>query len=195
MSSDVIEQFSALERPSIRKIKQEILRRAFERDEKIERGECDVPMHYVPLPVAALYDLLGQLEYRCDSLSLAVPPMKPGFGQRSKRWLKHVLCKSLRWLFIRQVEFNTVAVEFSREMSEQLASADRNFGEFVASVSALKLQVHGLSERLSRVEAANSESTHLPSQAPVACSPKDEQPFYQAVLSFLKDRGPVILAH
>ena len=49
---------------SIREIKETILRRARERQTKIERGEHDVPLHYTPLPLAKLFDLLGQLEYR-----------------------------------------------------------------------------------------------------------------------------------
>jgi hypothetical protein len=192
MPSDVVQQFSQLERPSIKKIKEEILERARERHAKVERGECDVPIHYVPLPVATLYDLLGQLEYRCDSLALAVPPLRPGLGNRLKRQIKQMVGKALRWILIRQVEFNTVAVELAREASEQLASSDRNLGELIASVGALKLQVHTLRRRLDCLEAnpAESSAQAIESDRP---SSEDELSFHQALLPFLKDRGPLLI--
>jgi Methionine biosynthesis protein MetW len=192
MPSDVIEQFSVLDRPSIKKIKQEILDRALDRHKKIERGECDVPIHYVPLPVATLYDLLGQLEYRSDSLSLAVPPPNPGWPARCKRKVKQLVASALRWLFIRQVEFNRVSLEHAREISEQLASADRNLAEFIASFGALKLQVHTFAERLARLESNGPRpSATVPSQSSVL-SAENEHSFHQALWPFLKGRGPIL---
>jgi len=192
MPSDVQQQFSALKRPSIKKIKQVIIERARQRHEKIERGECDVPIRYVPLPVANLYDLLSRLEYRADSLSLAIPPAQPGFGGRCKRLLKKWVCTALRWMMIRQVEFNVIALEHAREMSQQLAAADRNLAEFMASVGALKLRVHALDERLSRLDRGQRSGFTQPADAG---RPWAEEPLlYQALLRLAKGPGPILVA-
>jgi len=193
MSSDVVEPSSVLDRPSIKKIKREILDRALDRHRKIQRGECDVPIHYVPLPVATLYDLLAQLEFRANSLSLAVPPPCAGLVARCKRQVKQLVCKLLRWILMRQVEFNQVSLEHAREISEQLASADRNLGEFIASFAALKLQAHNLSERLRRLEYANQTAGKPIEPEPAFVAPESEHHLHQALWPFLKGRGPVLL--
>jgi hypothetical protein len=139
-------------RRTIQDIKQEILRRADERQALIERGEYDVPVYYAPLPLSELLDLLGQLEYRRDALGLAVPPPHPALGERLKRALKSAVCKILRWLFIRQVEYNSAAIEVLRQLSDLLGRSDRNQNEFAAALTVVKLQVHALAGRLGELE-------------------------------------------
>jgi hypothetical protein len=192
MPLDVQQQFAALKRPSIKKIKQEIIERALERQQKIERGECDVPIRYVPLPVATLYDLLSRLEYRADSLSLAIPPAKTGLGQRFKRLLKKWVCTALRWLLIRQVEFNVIALEHAREISQQLAAADRNLAEFMASVGALKLRVNALDERLCKLD--RQESSGFTEPVDVVQPWLNEPLLYQALGRLAKGLGPILVA-
>jgi hypothetical protein len=146
------EATSATRPPAIQEMKEEIRRRALERQARIERGEYDVPIRYTPLPVLELLDLLAQLEYRVPSLDLAVPPWKPSWPERLKRFLKKGVCTALRWLLIRQVEFNTIALQQGRESARLHALADQNLGEFKAALTALKLQMHALAERLTQLE-------------------------------------------
>ena len=84
---------------SIREIRDDIERRALERQSKIQRGEIDVPIHYFPVSVTTLYDRLSQLDYRTDFLSLAVPPRERSLLGRCKAGLKALVCRCLRWLF------------------------------------------------------------------------------------------------
>ena len=101
--------------PTIHDIKEEVLHRARERQASLSRGAYDVPLRYSPAQLTGLLDLLSQLEYRCDFLSLAVPPPHPAISERIKRFFKILVCKSLRWLMIRQVEFNAVALQQARQ--------------------------------------------------------------------------------
>ena len=183
---------------SIREIKETILRRARERQTKIERGEHDVPLHYTPLPLAKLFDLLGQLEYRENSLSLAVPPAEPGLGNRIKRSFKGAVCKSLRWLLIRQVEYNQMAILHAREAGEVLATADRNLGEFLAALKSQRLQINALVQRvatletqLAQVSSYSTEEIALPAEMPA--SPSDQSEVHQAYASRLKQQLPVLV--
>jgi Methionine biosynthesis protein MetW len=138
--------------PAIEEIKDAILKRARARQAAIECGDYAVPLHYKPLPLPELLDLLGQWEYRRDSLALAVPPASPGLAARLGRLCKSLVAKSLRWLLIRQVEFNTAAIRHAQALAEFFAAVDRNQAEFLAAFNALKLQVHALAGRLAELE-------------------------------------------
>ena len=138
---------------TIHEIKEDILQRARLRQASIERGAYDVPLRYSPLPLARLLDLLSQLEYRRNSLELAVPPPHRALRERLKRFFKNFICKCFRWLLIRQVEFNTVALEHAQEAARLLDLADQNHGDVTAAVTALRLQINSLGQRLSRLEA------------------------------------------
>jgi hypothetical protein len=171
---------------TIQEIKQEILHRARARQALIERGEYDVPLHYTPLPLPQLLDLLGQLEYRRDFLSLAVPPPHPALGQRLGRGIKNAVCTLFRWLLIRQVEYNTAAITLLQQTCELLDRIDRNQNEFAAALTALKLQMHAQARRLGQLE-------HLPAPAGAAAAFTEEEAAdrgsaYQSYLSYL--RGP-----
>src|SRR5262249_3162759 len=137
---------------TIQDIKEAILQRTRQRQAGLERGAYDVPLHFRPVPLAALLDQLSQLEYRCNFLDLAVPPPHPAFRERIKRFFKGLGCKGLRWLLIRQVEFNGVALEPARTAATLAALADKNHGDLLAALTALRLQVHDLDERISRLE-------------------------------------------
>src|SRR5437660_743668 len=74
-----------------------------------------VPLHHVPLPVEDLFRHETELAYRRDFLDLAVPPAGPTFRDRAKTFVKRLLRTTLRWVLIRQVEFNGVLLEQVRE--------------------------------------------------------------------------------
>jgi hypothetical protein len=176
---------------SIEDIKEEILARARERQALIERGEYDVPLNYVPLPLPELLDLLGQLEYRRDALSLAVPPPHPVLAERIKRAFKNAICNAFRWLLIRQVEYNSAAIELLREIAELLGCVDRNQNEFAAALTALKLQLHSQSRRLGQLERLPAPaSAAVPFAAEEAA---DRGEIYQTYLSYLRNPGPVLV--
>ena len=128
-----------------------------------------------------------------------MPPPSPGLAARLTRWCKNVVCKSLRWLLIRQVEFNTVALDHAMESARQLASADQNIGELYAAVKAMKLQVHTLSQRISQLEderglrAEDSGGTALePSSDHETPPAADDGEKHRAFLGHFADRGPVL---
>jgi hypothetical protein len=138
--------------PAIQEMKDIILKRARARQAAIESGDYAVPLHYKPLPLPELLDLLGQWEYRRDALALAVPPPRSGLAAWLGRLCKSLISKSLRWLLIRQVEFNTAAIRHAQALAEFLAVVDRNQAEFLAAFTSLKLQVHALAGRLAELE-------------------------------------------
>ena len=142
--------------PSVEEIKIAILERARERQASIARGALNVPLRYTALPLTALLDLLSQWEYRRDSLGLAVPAPGPGLGARLNRFCKTLVCTSLRWLLMRQVEFNSAALRHAQVLAEFLAVVDRNQAECVAALTSLKLQVHAQAERIARLESGPS---------------------------------------
>ena len=186
----------------IAQLKEEIRRRAQERQARIERGELDLPIHYAPLPTEELFDLLSQLEYRVPSLDLAVPPPEPGLAARLKRSCKALVCKALRWLLIRQVEFNTAALRQGYETARLLGLADRNVGELMAAQTALKLQVRTLAGRLARLEQrttgeeqAASEVAHVlaADAAPLGEREAADDTVYRAYLPYFKERLAVLV--
>lgn len=137
---------------TISEFQQAILQQAQMRQAALQCGELDVPIHYSPLPLTALLDLLAQLDYRQDALALAVPPRDRSVTGYVKRSLKKLVASALRWAFIRQVEFNRVAFKHARETDDLLIRADRNHAEFAAALTALKLQVHTMNERIQQLE-------------------------------------------
>jgi hypothetical protein len=188
---------------SIREIRNDIERRALERQAKIQRGEIDVPIHYFPVSVTTLYDRLAQLDYRTDFLSLAVPPAEPSLLGRFTVAIKALVCRCLRWLLIRQVEFNTVALDHAMESARQLASADQNISELYAAVKAMKLQLHTLSQRLAQLEGERgasgpclsyrtAETNHASNQGADAPRSPIEDEKHQAFLGYFLERGPVL---
>jgi hypothetical protein len=179
---------------TIREVKEDILQRARLRQETLERGAYDVPLHYSPLPLAELLDLLSQLEYRHNFLELAVPPPHPALHQRLKRFFKSLICKSFRWLMIRQVEFNTVALQQARAAAELMSAADQNHGEFMAALTALRLQVNALAQRLDRLETVptGSESLSGNLSEEVQDAFLDKNAAYHLYLHYLKDHLPAL---
>ncbi len=119
--------------PTIREIKRAIQRR--------------VPVHYSPLPVDALFRHETELAYRQDFLELSVPPPGPSFKERLKAFVKRVFRSSLRWVLIRQVEFNGVLLEHIRESSRLFTLLDRNLAELAARVTTLQTQVDTLAHQ------------------------------------------------
>jgi hypothetical protein len=183
---------------TIHEIKQDILRRARERQASIERGDYDVPIHYTPLPLATVLDLISQLDYRCDFLDLAVPPPGRSLLGRLKRFCKSSICKSLRWLLIRQVEFNLIAVEQARASAELVAGADRSLGEFMAALTAMKLQITTLRQRVACLEGNTTAVTSAVFDAPIsACrfagTARAKQPSPSVYLECLQGHAPVFL--
>jgi hypothetical protein len=178
---------------SIREIKEEIRRRAEARQAQIERGEYEVPLHYDPLSTTELYDLLGQVEYRRDFLELAVPPPEPSWKARISRAAKKLVCTCLRWLLIRQVEYNTRALEYARESSRILSLTDKNVGELVAAVSTLKLQMNALAGRLGELEDAGKKNIDASSCPRSANTAEEQHEAHLAYLDHLPARSPVLV--
>jgi hypothetical protein len=148
---------------TIREIRDRIVRTAHERRESIERGEYDVPLRGSPLPLGEMLDLLSQWEYRRDSLALAVPPPAAGLGARLSRFCKNLVCKSLRWLLIRQVECNAAAIRHGQAVAELLALVDRNQTEFMAALTNLKLQIGHLANQVAELRGRQTvPDTHTP---------------------------------
>jgi hypothetical protein len=177
---------------TIHTIKEEIRRRATERQARIARGEHDVPIHYAPLPMARLLDVLSQLEYRRDFLSLAVPPPSPSLSERCKRFFKQAVCTSLRWLLIRQVEFNTMALKHEHTAAELFSRTDQNQAEFMAALSALKLQIQTLTQRLVRLEADRTKSVaETPARPWMEMTERPE--VYQAYLPYFREEKDLLI--
>jgi SAM-dependent methyltransferase len=173
---------------SIAEIKEQILQQARARQTRIERGAYDVPLRYAPLPLAELLDYLGQWEYRRDSLALAVPPASPGLGARLSRLCKSLVSKSLRWLLIRQVEFNTAALRHGRVLAEVLAVVDKNQAELLAAMTNLKMEVHTLAQRAAQLEG----SLPNPNGAAPQLAPEDTADngaAHQSYLNYLVGEG------
>jgi hypothetical protein len=143
------------ERPplTIDALKADIERRALERQARLERGEFEVPIHYLPMPVTTLFDLVRQLDYRWDFLKLAVPPAYPSLLGRLKALAKKLVRRASRWVLMRQVEFNHAALFYAAESARQLALTDKNLGELCAAFNALKLRLHALTQRVTELEA------------------------------------------
>jgi hypothetical protein len=192
MSAPAVKPFT------IQEIKEDILRRARERQASIERGEYDVPIHYAPLPLADVWDRITQLEYRCDSLRLAVPPPSPSLGGKLKRFCKQMVCKSLRWLLIRQVEFNLIALEQTRAAAEVSALVDQDLAELMAGLTALKLQIRTLRGRVAYLEGRAAPDEAQVSDGSAGDSSEDYgQECRQAHYIYLdcfKDQGPILVA-
>jgi 2-polyprenyl-3-methyl-5-hydroxy-6-metoxy-1,4-benzoquinol methylase len=100
-----------------------------------------VPPHYQPLPVDTLFRFESELAYRQDFLQLAVPPAGPSLRERLKHFFKKTFRLALRWVLIRQVEFNAVLLEHVRESSQLLTLVDRNLNELFAQVATVQRQL------------------------------------------------------
>jgi hypothetical protein len=187
MSAPAVKPFT------IHEIKEEILWRARQRQASIERGEYDVPLHFVPLPLHRVVDQITPLDERYDFLHLAVPPANRSLLGRIKRVFKSLLCTGLRWLLIRQVEFNLLAVEQARASAEVLGEADRNLSELVATVQALQLQMHALRQRLARLEnePRNEEFSEEPRADNASLLGMEPCEAASAYLDYFKGRAPI----
>lgn len=120
---------------TIDQIKQEIRRRA--------RHD------YAPLPYEALFRHEAQLAYRHDILKLAVVPPSNSWKDRIRVFCKKVFALGLRWILMRQVEFNRVAVDHFREFSEALTLLDERLSETTMRLSALRRRVQAMDRRAS----------------------------------------------
>lgn len=100
-----------------------------------------VPLHYLPLPVDTLFRHESELAYRQDFLQLAVPPAGPSLKERLKHFFKKSFRLALRWVLIRQVEFNAVLLEHIRESSQLLTLLDRNINELFAQIASVQRQL------------------------------------------------------
>jgi SAM-dependent methyltransferase len=103
-----------------------------------------VPFHHAPLPVDGLFRHETELAYRQDFLELAVPPAGPSFRDRVRTFVKRLFRTTLRWVLIRQVEFNGVLLEHLRESARLFTLLDRSMSEVVARVMTLQNQVETL---------------------------------------------------
>jgi hypothetical protein len=182
---------AASKRQTIRELKEEIRKKAEIRQAQIERGEYDIPLRYSPLSTSELFDLLGQVEYRRDFLELAVPPPEPSLVAKIKRAGKKFVATALRWLMIRQVEFNTLSLEHARESSRIHALADKNVGELFAAVAALRLQMNALAQRLETLEVGRTDTGLA---TPETAEQEICQEGYEAYLQHLKNRAKVLVA-
>jgi hypothetical protein len=118
-----------------------------------------------------------------------VPPPDPGLGAWLGRFCKNLICKSLRWLMIRQVEFNSAAVRHAQVSAGFLAEVDKNQAEVVAALTNFALQFHALAERVHQLEGkpiaagAQANGTFAISE-----SYEDNLLAHQAYLEFLQAR-------
>jgi 2-polyprenyl-3-methyl-5-hydroxy-6-metoxy-1,4-benzoquinol methylase len=129
--------------PSVPDIRHEIERR--------------VPLPYGPLPLEALHRHESELAYRQDFLDLAAPLPGPGIKERVKAFAKRVGRLALRWVLIRQVEFNQVLLQHVRESTRLLELLDSNMAELFATVAALKRQVEEADDKTGRKLAGMDE--------------------------------------
>lgn len=173
-------------------IKDLIRQRARERQRKLQRGEIEIPLQYPPLRLTTLKDLVGQLEYRTDFLSLAVlPEAGSSLLGRLKQRLKSMFRLGLRWLLIRQVEFNTVVRKHAAETHRQLDLLDQHGAQVHAVLSALKLQIHTLARRVAELEG----------QRPPVAQPSDVDAdevlraagFAESLLTYLRESSPALV--
>ncbi len=172
---------------SLAAMRSEIEHRAQLQHEFLRRGCYDVPIRHEPLPLARLLDLLGQLEYRVDALGLAVPPPGGSLPARIARWFKGLVCRALRWLLIRQVEFNGLAAEQARTTTELLGLADQNMGEILGSLQALKLRLTSIEERLAALDSVPHDCGEARQDN------EDGQARGEVYLSFLDEPEPVLV--
>jgi hypothetical protein len=178
------------DRQNIRDIKADISRRALERQAAILRGEVDVPITYAPLPVSKLFELIEQIDYRQDFLNLAVPPAQGSILNGCKSFLKVMARAALRWVLIRQVEFNALVFQHARETTQQLVSADKNVADLSAALHVTKLQVQTLTRRLAELEKPATPVLSAASDGEV--SPGHEQVFSH-YLELVREAGPVLV--
>jgi SAM-dependent methyltransferase len=127
------QQTAPLPPPTIQDIKRAIQRR--------------VPLQHAPLPVESLFRHETELAYRQDFLQLAVPPAGPSFLARLKTGVKRLLRLCLRWVLIRQVEFNGVLVDHLRDMARLFTVVDRSMAELVNKVIVQQNQIDGLGKQ------------------------------------------------
>ncbi|MCS6851638.1 MAG: methyltransferase domain-containing protein [Gemmataceae bacterium] len=112
-----------------------------------------VPLGYAPLHFDTLYRHESELSYRQDVLELAVLPAGPSWLGRLKTWAKRVLRLGLRWVLMRQVEFNGVVVEQVRETAQLLSQLDQNLGELYDTVRRLERAVEAFADQQGRAES------------------------------------------
>lgn len=106
----------------------------------------------VKLPKEALsLDVLfgheTELAYRQDFLGLAMQPAGRSLRERLKTAVKRMMRSALRWILMRQVEFNAVLVEYLQESSQALSTLDQNIGELYAAWTAVQQQSDRLAGR------------------------------------------------
>jgi hypothetical protein len=191
MTSSLSSPSKPAQRQSIRDIKADISRKALERQAAILRGEVDVPVTYAPLPVGELFELIDRIDYRQDFLNLAVPPARGSAVDRCKSFLKGMACAALRWVLIRQVEFNELVFQHARETTRQMVSADKNVADLSAALNVMKLQVQTLARRLAELEKPATPALPGVTGDSETC-PGQEQVF-RRFLEFVRDTGPVLV--
>jgi O-antigen chain-terminating methyltransferase len=101
-------------------------------------------LHYSPLPIEQLFRFETELAYRQDFLALAVPPAAPTFRERTKALFKKLFRLGLRWVLIRQVEFNQALLRHVRESARLFTLLDRSMGELVGKLAEMQNQVENL---------------------------------------------------
>jgi len=97
-----------------------------------------VQLPQTPLTLDPLFRHETELAYRQDFLHLAVQPAGKSLRKRIKTLAKKAMGAALRWLLMRQVEFNAVLVERLRESSQALSTVDQNIQELYSAWTALK---------------------------------------------------------
>ncbi len=124
--------------PTIADIKQEIRRH--------------VQLPQMPLALDPLFRQETELAYRQDFLRLAVQPGRRSLKERLKTGLKRMMRATLRWVLVRQVEFNALLVDRLRESSWALSILDQNIQELYSAWTAVKNQTEAHAARQQEVE-------------------------------------------
>ena len=110
-----------------------------------------VPPRYTPPPADDLLRREEKLAARQDVLVLATRQDFPGARARLRSVCKRLLARPLRWLLMRQVEFNSSVVEHARTAGRLWHAADANVTELHAAAAALQRDVDRL--ETARLEA------------------------------------------
>jgi SAM-dependent methyltransferase len=134
-----------------------------------------VPPPYAPLPADDLLEGENELAGRHDVLALATLPDGPGPRGRMRTACKRALARGLRWLLMRQVEFNAAVVGRVRAATRLWHAVDGNIAELHAATTALQREVDRLEtarlEADRRLAALRAELASLRARAMAPAAP------------------------
>jgi O-antigen chain-terminating methyltransferase len=117
-----------------------------------------VPLFTTPMPVDELYRLETEMAFRQDVLQTAALPAGRGWRERLKAACKGFFCRLVRWLWMRQVEFNSVVVEYGRETARWNSLLEQNLQEVAGVLANLQRQTAELARRVAELSATEQRS-------------------------------------